>query len=563
MQEVEIIRNCSGEVTLPKSYGILKMRKDMRLYRMVLLAMLIFMCTALLFGQGFKTSTEITEKKDQDKDKVQIPTFTVSTPAFEGVIDPEVYYVGPSDVISVNIWISPPLNFMLTVTPEGSLIVPTVGEVKVSDMSLAQAKRKVIGEIKKKYLSGDPSVTLISPRKILVTVNGAVPAPGRITLLATDRVESAVRTFGAAVTNRNIILKRKDGTQQRVDIPRFYVAKEDKWNPFVRDGDELIVPRIDGGKNTIAIWGGVQVGGVFEFAEGDRFLDLIELGHGFTRRAHRDSVLLYRYDTTGEKLEVSVINVSAIIEGRYENIPLKRFDKVVVIEEYDPKENYFVTITGEVLFPGTYPIARECTKLSSVINDAGGFTRFASLESAELLRASVLPGELYLERLMSMRGSITPEDSAYYLLESELRMQHEAVDVNFEKLIIQHDTTQDVVLRTGDRIIIPDVRKTIYVFGQVISPGNVQFVQGEDYRYYIRKAGDFTDNARTGDVIIIKRSTRQWLAPGETKIEEGDYIWVPKEISHNFAYYMNIFSQTAAVITAAVSIALLAIQLKK
>jgi protein involved in polysaccharide export with SLBB domain len=539
------------------------MKKNKTKWKNVLIALLILVTTAVTLSQTLRTGMESVEKKDQDKDKVQIPTFTVTTPAFEGAIDPEVYYVGPSDVISVNIWISPPLNFMLTVTPEGSLIVPTVGEVKVADMSLAQAKNKVIGEIKKKYLSGDPSVTLISPRKILVTVNGAVPTPGRITLLATDRVESAVRAFGAAVTNRNIILKRKDGTQQRVDIPLFYAVKEDKWNPFVRDGDELIVPRIDGGKNTIAIWGGVQVGGVFEFAEGDRFLDLIELGHGFTRRARRDSVLLYRYDTTGVKLKTSVINASAIVEGREENFPLRRFDKVVVIEEYDPKENYFVTISGEVLFPGTYPIERECTKLSSVINYAGGFTKFAALKSAELLRASILPSELYLERLMSMRGSITPEDSAYYLLESELRMQHEAVDVNFEKLFLQHDTTQDVVLRSGDRINIPDVRKTIYVFGQVISPGNVQFVSGKEYRYYIQKAGDFTDNARTGDVMIIKRSTRQWLAPGETTIEEGDYIWVPKEISHNFAYYMNIFSQTATVITAAVSITLLAIQLRK
>jgi protein involved in polysaccharide export with SLBB domain len=539
------------------------MKKNKTKWKNVLIALLILVTTAVTLSQTLRTGMESVEKKDQDKDKVQIPTFTVSTPAFEGAIDPEVYYVGPSDVISVNIWISPPLNFILTVTPEGSLIVPTVGEVKVADMSLAQAKKKVIGEIKKKYLSGDPSVTLISPRKILVTVNGAVPTPGRITLLATDRVESAVRAFGAAVTNRNIILKRKDGTQQRVDIPRFYAAKEDKWNPFVRDGDELIVPRIDGGKNTIAIWGGIQVNGVFEFAEGDRFLDLIELGHGFTRRARRDSVLLYRYDTTGVKLKTSVINASAIVEGRDENIPLKRFDKVVVIEEYDPKENYFVIISGEVLFPGTYPIERECTKLSSIINNAGGFTRFASLQSAELLRASILPNELYLERLMSMRGSITPEDSAYYLLESELRMQHEAVNVNFEKLILQHDTTQDVVLRSGDRINISDIRKTIYVFGQVVSPGNVQFVNGKEYRYYIQKAGDFTDNARKGDVMIIKRSTRQWLAPDETTIEEGDYIWVPKEISHDFAYYINIFSQTAAVITAAVSIALLWIQVKK
>ena len=63
--------------------------------------------------------------------------------------------------------------------------------------------------------------------------------------------------------------------------------------------------------------------------------------------------------------------------------------------------------------------------------------------------------------------------------------------------------------------------------------------------------------------MIIKRATRQWLSPKETKIEEGDYVWVPKEPQRTFAYYMNIFNQTAAVITAAVSLVLLAIQLGK
>jgi protein involved in polysaccharide export with SLBB domain len=524
--------------------------------------LLIIAATVVTFSQTLKTGMESIDKNDQDKDKVQIPTFTVSTPAFEGAIDAEVYYVGPSDVISVNIWISPPLNFMLTVTPEGTLIVPTVGEVKVADLSLAQAKKKIIGEIKKKYISGDPSVTLVAPRKILVTVNGSV-SPGRVTLLATDRAESAIKTFGAAITNRNIVLKRKDGTQQRIDIPRFYATKDDKWNPFVRDGDEIVVPRIDGDKNTISIWGGVQVGGTYEFAEGDRFLDLIELGHGFTKRARKDSVLLYRYDSTGLKLNVKVVNVSAMIEGQTENIPLQQFDKVVVIEEYNPRENYSVSINGEVYYPGTYPIEREATKLSSIINRAGGLTKYASLKSAELIRSSTPISEQYLDRLMSMRGSFTPDDSSYYILESELRIRHEVVNVNFEKLLIQHDSTQDVILRSGDGIFIPNVRKTIYVFGQVSSPGNIPFAEGKDYKYYVEKAGDFTDKARTGDVMIIKRANRQWLSPGDTNIEEGDYIWVPKEVERSFGYYMNIFSQTAAVITAAVSIALLWIQLRK
>jgi hypothetical protein len=81
--------------------------------------------------------------------------------------------------------------------------------------------------------------------------------------------------------------------------------------------------------------------------------------------------------------------------------------------------------------------------------------------------------------------------------------------------------------------------------------------------YYVEKAGGLTDNARGGDIMIIKRANRQWLAPGETTIEEGDHVWVPKELQRSFAYYMNIIGQTASVIGVAVSLGLLVNQLTK
>ena len=103
--------------------------------------------------------------------------------------------------------------------------------------------------------------------------------------------------------------------------------------------------------------------------------------------------------------------------------------------------------------------------------------------------------------------------------------------MDFKKLFLDKDSTQDIFLRSGDYISVPSVQRTIYVFGQVVNPGNIPFVSGMDYKYYIQKCGSYTENARSGDVMIIKKATRQWLSPSETKIEEGDYIWVPKERS--------------------------------
>ncbi len=103
----------------------------------------------------------------------------------------------------------------------------------------------------------------------------------------------------------------------------------------------------------------------------------------------------------------------------------------------------------------------------------------------------------------------------------------------------------------------------MYVFGQIVSPGHVPFVPGEHADYYIAKAGGFTERARHGDVKVIKGTTKQWLAPDETTIEDGDYVWVPKDPDHSFAYYMTIASQAATVLSVVIGIGVLIVQVTK
>jgi protein involved in polysaccharide export with SLBB domain len=527
------------------------------------------------------TKKELLESNTDLKSMIQAPVSNV--PPLEGPVDPDKYFVGPSDILSVNIWTSPPLNFSLTVTPEGTLIIPTVGEVRMTDLTLGEAKKKIIDEIKKKYLSGSPSVTLLSPRQITVTVTGAIRYPGKYVLNATDRVDKAVamankirkdeppeyeemwqlKLSERKQSKRDIHLTRRTGKSCRADVLRYYATKDDRWNPLLLEGDEIFVSRIDQKKNIFAIYGGVNVQGSFELVEGDSLLDAIELAYGFTPRAMRDSIVHYRYDVQSSRQTLTFCNFDQIKHGSSSNLKLFPGDRIVVKEQPDVREDYKVFIDGEVKYPGFYPITKDSTKLSVILKWSGGFTEYASLASSQVYRGTISRQELEIERLLSMRGSITPEDSAYYLLETELRTKREVVNVDFKKLFIGKDSSEDVYLRNGDYIVVPSVLRTIYVFGQVVNPGNIPFVAGMDYKYYIQKCDGYTVKARTGDVMIIKRATRQWLSPDETKIEEGDYVWVPKEPERSFAYYMNIIGQTASVLSVAVSIVLLVIQTNK
>lgn len=499
-------------------------------------------------------------------------------PALESVIVPENYYVGPSDGFAVDIWSSTPLAFELTVTPEGTLIVPTVGEVQVANMTLTAAKKKVVAAIRKRYLNAELTMTLVSPRPVIVTVEGQVLNPGSYTMAAYNRVDKAVEAANKlmpgetqndvnnvrlTMSTRRIILRHNDGTQSRVDLQKFLAEKEDRWNPYLREGDIVVVPTNDFTRNVIGVYGQVNTPGRFEFAGGDSASDLLRFAYGFSPLAREDSIEFTRQDPTGNILERRVIDGRAILQGTAPDFLLQPGDRLLVRGDVDQRGDYRVTITGEVRSPGVYPITRDSTRLTDLIRFAGGFTDDALLSSAEVLRQPVMAGETETERLQSIRGGVPPDDTTYFYLETALRIRKEPVTADFEKLFGRGDTSSDVLLRNGDYVDVPSKKKTVYVFGQVVTPGHVPYRPGTDIWYYIGKAGGVTDRARQGDAKVIKARSRQWLNPGDTSVEEGDFVWVPKVPDRPFGYYLGIVAQSATVLSVAISVVLLVNQFKK
>jgi len=499
-------------------------------------------------------------------------------PALESTIAPGSYFVGPSDVLAVNIWVSPAVTLLLTVTPEGTLIIPSVGEIRVSDMTLADARKKVYAEVRKRYSFGEVSVTLVTPRDVVVTVQGRVLNQGSYTLPAYKRIDKAVEEANVPrmgqlpgdaqairqyMSTRKIIVRHKDGTLSRVDLNQFTVTRDDRWNPYLREGDLIVVPPYDYSRNVIGVYGQVNVPGRIEYADGDSVKTALRMAYGFTSLARPDSVEFTRMDADGEITTRTMLNGEAILAGTAPDFPLQPGDRLMVAGQMDRRGDYTVVVAGQVKNPGTYPITRNSTPLSEVIRAAGGFTEDASLIAAQLVHKSVALEDITTERLVSLRGGAPPEDSAYYYLETELRMRKETVTTDFHRLFVEGDSTQDVILRDGDAIIVPLRKQTIYVFGQVVNPGHVPYLAGQGVEYYIGKAGGLTDRAREDDLKVVKSRTQQWLAPEDTRIEEGDYVWVPMEAQQPFGYYLNIVAQSAVVLTAAFTAVLLITQINK
>jgi protein involved in polysaccharide export with SLBB domain len=503
--------------------------------------------------------------------------------ALEGPIDPAKYVVGPGDVLSILIGGVSPFAHAGPVTPEGALIIPTIGEVEVAGQTLAEVKKNVRAVVRKKYTAEDIGVHLLSLRAFKVAVVGSVANPGTYTVTPVDRVDRVVyfadltagssqsaddadaKTYSKfsipreeplAVSLRNIKLYRAKQDTIAVDLVRYYATGETACNPYLRDGDVIFVPAENLLGNSVSIYGGVRQPSIFEFHEGDSLSTLLRLAQGPTVLADLERVEVVRFLPSGRQAQTLTVNLLAGQNGHTPDMALQRNDRIFIREDPEKRKERMIRVYGAVARPGEYAILYERTLLSEIIARAGGFRPDASIAEAKLMRTYENPdalhqnpdyARLYERRLMDLK----PTDREYFDSESLLKRGFVAVD--FVKLFNHHETAADVEVLENDEIFVPTVRQSINVFGQVNNPGYIIYLGGMDYRYYIDKAGGFSKEADRDKVRILKRNTAAWLKPGETALEPGDQIFVSRTVRRPASVYWStardVIYTTASVAT--------------
>ncbi|MBM4175166.1 MAG: hypothetical protein FJ213_03185 [Ignavibacteria bacterium] len=569
--------------------------KDINRYSFILLIL-----SLLFHNSTFSQDRDLRNKipsMDELLQKASLPkTGTAATP-LEGAIDPETYIIGPGDEFTIGIWGAMGITYSINVNPEGSLIIPTVGVVKVTDLNLAEVKKKVSEKIKQKYLTSEVSVTLTSPRNFLVQVSGVVSNQSAFKVSSVDRVDKAIimanlTTISAAntllinpskenerelaldlqkldpnkisdiykrISTRKVILHRKDGTNVNVDLPMFYATGEDKHNPYLREGDRIFVPLKNLFFDFISVYGEVNKSDVYEFVEGDDLEKALLIGGNFTTMANKQKIYLYRLNQSIKKRDELVLKFP-----ENKDFKLERGDQIYVTSSEDKPNNFIVYLSGQIKNTGAFPILQNDTKLSQVISAAGGFTSEADLGSALIIRASESVGEFIdedFELIQNLRSATAKSLDSLYLIR-ELKLKRRIVNVDFVKLFREKKSELDITLKNGDIIHVPPVNQNVYVFGQIKNPGYQPYRDNIGFNDYVSLAGGFSENADKSEVKVIKARTYQWLDPDETEIQAGDAIWVPREPERPFLYYFSIARDGLGIIASLATIYLLINQLK-
>ena len=303
----------------------------------------------------------------------------LKTVIIDKAVNKDKYIVGPNDVFTLGIYGFLNQQLPVTVNVEGSVVIPTVGEVKVDGLTLSEAKNKVISAVKKRYYSSEISFVLSTPKTFLITVSSIIQRKIEVNSMNrvsdimnyvyyyTTNVTRAQYTFNnkteffqPAVSLRNIEIYHKDGSMSKVDLYNYFITNKDEYNPYLIEGDFVKIPLGQLDKNYVTISGAVQLPGVYEYNTLDVLESVIGLSRGFDATAQQDSIILFRTNPETKKFESHYLKYDDDKSFKVNN-----YDRIFVKYRGDVIQNYSITVLGEVNMPGIYPISQKNTRLKA------------------------------------------------------------------------------------------------------------------------------------------------------------------------------------------------------
>jgi protein involved in polysaccharide export with SLBB domain len=488
-----------------------------------------------------------------------------------GPVDPREYVVGPGDVFTVSVGggsvSSPPRQTETTVTAEGLLVVPEAGTFDAAGRTLEAVTAEARVALRRRYANVPTDVALSIPRRFAVYVSGAVPLPGRQVVTALGRVEDAIaETTGdlnpleltdyetpprfeveRRVALRNVRVTSRDGSERRVDLYRYYTTGDLAYNPRLDDGDAVFVPAFDPIREGVTIGGDVERPGFYDWRPDDTAAALVAVAGGPGLSASGTTVRRTRTrDGRTESVEVSLDQAGTL--------DLQPRDQVSVVA--DAPDAGYASAVGAVRFPGAYPIVSGETSLGDLVDAAGGLTSEALLRGAYLERTARPTPQAALDPLAiptDRPRTVAVFDSSVtslgqlsdlglvgrrYYIQEYISTARLSVDV--EQAL---RGSRDVVLRDGDRLVVPRDLGAVRVSGQVSDPGFVPFEPGLTAGDYVDRAGGLGPAATT--VYTVDARTGRFTAGRETPVLEGDAVFVDRPPTSDSATIENLALQAA------------------
>lgn len=392
----------------------------------------------------------------------------------------------------------------------------------------------------------------------IISVDGDVKRPARFELKTngnerlSDIIELAGGFTDLAYLNKieiSSLMENGERFVQYVNFHEILKTKDNAGNIQLKNNDKIFVFSIleQTYAKDVFIHGEVKKPGRYDFEENLFVRDLILKAGNLTRSAYKLEGEVAKIDPQ-KPANFIKIDLQKILSdpAAKENILLEEDDRVFIRQIPEWEVGLTIQIKGEVLFPGIYAITEDSTTLNEILEKAGGFTDEALIREASLIRqSSKISIDKEYMRLKQIPRDQLSKNEYEYLVMKEGSQDIGRIVVDFYKLCVQKDKTEDVFLKDGDFINIPEAPNVVYVTGRVSNSGGVLYEPGKKIKYYLKKAGGVTWDAKSRDIKVTK-VTGEIIDDEDVKsLEPGDIIWVPRKPDRD---WWEVFRQTIAVI---------------
>ena len=334
--------------------------------------------------------------------------------------------------------------------------------------------------------------------------------------------------LGRAVLQR----QREDLTREIIQVDLKAILGGTKPDISLQRNDVLYIPSIHDLQDlgNIEVFGEVARPGKYIYADNMTLEDLIIQAGGLLESASTVKVDVSRRIKDNKSTESAstigqmftfALKDGFIIDGEA-GFVLEPYDQVYVRRSPGYQEQVNVSVEGEILYEGTYALTNKSERLSDLVLKAGKVTPYAYVRGAKLMRKA---NEEEIERMRDVVEMMQREmggASMDSLKLEDIKTEY-SVGIDLEAAINNPGGDADIVLREGDKLIIPEMVNTVKINGAVMMPNTVAYNKKMSVKDYISQAGGYSNGARktkafiiymNGQVAEVKRSNKSVVEPG-------------------------------------------------
>jgi protein involved in polysaccharide export with SLBB domain len=357
------------------------------------------------------------------------------------------------------------------------------------------------------FLQSGDSIYIMKPTitdTSFVEIKGSVLYPGRYSFKKNMKLVELVKIAGGYLNNTffsKIDIRRKVNRKESQSLTiseekiADFILKEDdvvriyNKNDFIDERKLYIYSYAQGNfeypyEKNITVTNLLRRIGGIKYIEDDSSVEIVRI----TQKSENEYAKLFPIDIDDSYLDST---------NGFELLP----DDILIIRR-NPKIEDFktVNISGEVVSAGTYPIIKYNDTLYDLLGRAKGLKKSAYLDGAEYYR-------------------IVGDDTV-------------RVPVDFKKVLKNRSSSDNIVLKDRDRIVIPTNSNVVIVSGEVLTPTAVLFKEGASVEYYISQAGGISEFGDESRVQVIKANGKhlEYGFFSGDKVTAGTKIHVPSQV---------------------------------